>query len=129
MEYWFSYSCKGKQSNDTRNIKNVNFVPKVVQRLLSSQKISEKQWTRGVLWKELQNFAIFTGKHLRWSLFFNKNADLQVYNFIKRGLQCRCFLSNTVKIWRRVILKNISERLFLKVFPFMLVWTFSYMSK
>ena len=25
----------------------------------------------------LKNFAIFTEKHLRWSLFLNKNAGLQ----------------------------------------------------
>ena len=32
-----------------------------------------------VLYKEavLKNFAIFTGKHLCWSLFLNKNAGLQ----------------------------------------------------
>ena len=30
------------QSNDKRNIKNVNFVPKVVQRIFSSHGISEK---------------------------------------------------------------------------------------
>ena len=34
----------------------------------------------------LKNFAIFTGKHLCWSLF----ADLQVCNFIKKKLQCWC---------------------------------------
>ena len=31
---------KGKQSNSTRNMKNVKFVPKDVQRILSSHKIS-----------------------------------------------------------------------------------------
>ena len=129
MEYWFWYICKRKQSNDTRNMKNVDFVLKDVQRLLSSHKISERQWTRGVLYKDLKNFAIFTGKHQCRSLFFNKNAGLQVYNFIKRRLQHRYFFDNTAKIWRTVILKNISERMFLKVFPFMLVWTFSYMNK
>ena len=70
----------------------------------------------------LKNFAIFTGKH--WSLFFNKNAGLQDYNFIKKRLQHRCFLDNAVKFLRTVILKNICERLLLKVFPFMLVWSF-----
>ena len=32
----------------------------------------------------LKNFAIFTGKHLRWSIFFNKDAGLQACNLIKR---------------------------------------------
>ena len=37
----------------------------------------------------LKNFANFTGKHLCWSLFFNKVADLRVCNFIKKRLQQR----------------------------------------
>ena len=32
----------GNQSNGTRNMKNVNFVPKDVQKILSSHKISKK---------------------------------------------------------------------------------------
>ena len=32
----------GNQSNGKRNMKNVNFVPKEVQSILSSHKISEK---------------------------------------------------------------------------------------
>ena len=32
----------GNQSNSTRNMKNVNFVSKDVQKILSSQKISKK---------------------------------------------------------------------------------------
>ena len=35
----------------------------------------------------LKNFATFTEKHLCWSLFFSKVADLQAKNFIKKGLQ------------------------------------------
>ena len=44
-----------------------------------------------VLFKKgvLKNFANFTGKHLCWSLFFNKVADLRVCNFIKKRLQQR----------------------------------------
>ena len=37
----------------------------------------------------LKNFASFTGKHLCWSLFFNKVADLRVCNFIEKRLQHR----------------------------------------
>ena len=55
----------------------------------------------------LKNFAIFTGKHLYWSLF----ADLQVSNFIKKRLQSWCFPVNTEKFLRTPILKNICERL------------------
>ena len=75
-------------------MKNVNFVPKDVQRILSSHKISEKYNEQKVFHKKaaLKNFAIFTGKHLCWNLFFNKNADLQACSFIKKRLQHRSFL-------------------------------------
>ena len=49
----------------------------------------------------LKNFAIFTGKHLCWSLF------------IKNRLQQRCFLVNIGKFLRAPILKNICKRLLL----------------
>ena len=47
-------------------MKNVNFVPKDVQRILSSYKISEKYNEQEVFYKKtfLKNFGIFTGKHL-----------------------------------------------------------------
>ena len=54
----------------------------------------------------LKKFAVFTGKHLCWNLFFNKNASLQGPNFIKKGLE---------KFLRTPILKNICERLLLRV--------------
>ena len=44
---------------------------------------------------------------------FNKAADLQVCNFIKKGLQHRCFHVITEKFLRTPILKNIYERLLL----------------
>ena len=54
----------------------------------------------------LKNFAIFTRKHLCWSLFG--------VNFIKKRLQHRYFLVNITKFLRTPILKNIWERLHLK---------------
>ena len=67
------YSHKEKQSNGTKNIKNVNFVPKGVQKVLSSHKISEKYNEQKVFYKKavLKNYAIFIGKYLWWRLFFN----------------------------------------------------------
>ena len=50
----------------------------------------------------LKNFAIFTRKHLCWSLF-----DVFGVNFIKRRLQHRCFPVNITKFLRKPILKNI----------------------
>ena len=83
-------------------------------------KISEKYNEQKVFYKKivLNNFAIFTEKHLCWYLFFNKNAGLQAWNFIKKRLQHRCFLVNIAKFLRTAIFKNICERLLLRVFPF-----------
>ena len=57
----------------------------------------------------LKNFAILTGKHLCWNLFFNNR-------FIKKRRQHRSFLANIEKFLRTPILKNICERLLLRVF-------------
>ena len=59
-----------------------------------------------------KNFAVFTEKYLCWSLFLNKNASFQSWNFIKKRLQQRCFPVNTVKFLRIPVLKNIFEQLF-----------------
>ena len=53
----------------------------------------------------LKNFAIFTGKHLCWSLFLIK--------FIKQRLQHRCFPVNISKFLRIPILKIIYGQLLL----------------
>ena len=80
--------------------------------------------------KTLKKFAVFTGKHLYCGLFFfDKYAGLQACFFIKKTLQHRCFLGSSANFLRITILKNICERLLLRVFPFMLVWTFSCMNK
>ena len=50
----------------------------------------------------LKNFAIFTRKHLCWSLF-----SVFGVNFIKERLQHRYFPVNITKFLRTAILKNI----------------------
>ena len=51
-----------------------------------------------------------TGKQLCWSLFLNKNADIQACNFIKKRLQHRCFLEDiSEKNLGTTILKNICD--------------------
>ena len=57
----------------------------------------------------LKKFAIFTRKHLCWSLF-----DVFGVNFIKKRLQHIHFPVNITKFLRTPILKNIWERLHLK---------------
>ena len=91
----------------TRNMKNVNFVPK-----------EEEVFCKKTV---LKNLLIFTEKHLEWSLFFNKNAGLQGCNFIKKRLQHWRFLANIAKFLRALILKHICGQLLLRVFSFMLV--------
>ena len=60
-------------------MKYINSVPKDVQRILSSDKMSEKYNEQKVFFKKivLNNFAIFTGKYLCWwYLFLKKNKKL-----------------------------------------------------
>ena len=45
----------------------------------------------------LKNFAIFTGKHPCWGLFFNKVAGLRPATLLNERLQYRCFPVNIVK--------------------------------
>ena len=59
----------------------------------------------------LKNFAIFTGKHLCWSLL-NKVAGLQACKIINKRLRHRCFQDTYFKT---PILKIIWEQLVLKV--------------
>ena len=59
----------------------------------------------------LKHFVIFTGKHLSRGLFFNKVADHQACNFIKKKLQHRHFLANIEKFIRRPTLKNSTIQL------------------
>ena len=53
---------------------NINFAPKDFQRILSSRKISKRCYEKQVFYKKavLKHFAIFTEKHLCWSIFLIK---------------------------------------------------------
>ena len=55
-----------------------------------------------------KKFAIFTGKQLWWSLFFRKNPDLWVCNFIKNRLKRKCFPVKFAKFLRTPFLQNTS---------------------
>ena len=81
------------------NFENLNSISNIFQEthdflVLSSHKISGNYNVQKVFYKNavLKNFVIFIGKHLRWNLFFNKNAGLQTCSLIKKRLQHRCFL-------------------------------------
>ena len=67
----------------------------------------------------LKIFAIFTGKHRCWSLFFNKLQTLSPVTLLKGDFQHRCFPVNIAKFCRTSIWKHICERLLLNsLWPF-----------
>ena len=75
-----------ESSSSTRNIKHVNFVPKDVQRILSSDKsIMNRKCSTRRLFLKIQQYS-------QENTFLNKNAALQVLSFIKKRLEHRCFL-------------------------------------
>ena len=53
----------------------------------------------------LKNFANFTGKHLRWSLFLIKRQDFWLVTLIKKRLQHRCFLREHSEIFKNAYFK------------------------
>ena len=61
----------------------------------------------------LKNFAIFTGKQLCWSLFFDKVEKKHRFYLKEKHLQHRRFPVSVAKLSRTPILKNICERLLL----------------
>ena len=63
----------------------------------------------------LKNFEKFTGKYLRWSLFFNKVADLELYycNFIKSETPTEMFSCEFCKTFSKIFLYSTSGRLLL----------------
>ena len=65
-------------------------------------------WRCSIQTAVLRNFAIFTGKQLWCDLFFNRVADLQASNCIKKRLQHRCFPVNICEIFRTPFLQNAS---------------------
>ena len=70
-------------------------------------------------------------------LFFKILQFLQENTYVGVSFLIKIHAFNTIHVFswqyceilRTVILKNICERLLLRVFPFMSVWTFSYMNK
>ena len=71
----------------------------------------------------------FLRKHLCWRLFLIKMQEDRPANLLKRHSDTGVFLKVIAKFLWTAILKNICERLLLRVFPFMLVWILSYMNK
>ena len=87
---------KKNQSNGTKNIKNINFVPKDVQRILSSDKISEKYNEQKVFFKKWfliisqysQENTCVGGISFLIKMYFNKRPT----TFLKRDSNTGVFL-------------------------------------
>ena len=103
-KFWFIY-------REVLSVTWPNFAVVKYNSKISNIYHQKKFWKRFIK-AVLTNFAIFTKKHLCWSLFINKNAGLQSWNVIKKRIQQRCFLVNIAKFLRTPVLKNICERLF-----------------
>ena len=63
----------------------------------------------------LKHFAIFTGKHLCWSLFFNEITGFRLATLLRRRLQHRCFPANIGKFLRAALFPEHLRWLVLKV--------------
>ena len=77
--------------------------------------ITKRRSCREVFCKKviLKNFTKFTGKHLCWSLSFNKVVDLMPDTLLKKRLQHRCFPDNFVKFFKNTFFKEHLWWLFL----------------
>ena len=86
--------------------------------------ITKRRSRREVFYQKgvLKNFTKFTGKHLCWSLFFNKVAGLGCEALLKKRLQHRCFPENFVKFLRTLSLKNTSGGWFYTKYSFMSIF-------
>ena len=62
-----------------------------------------------------QAFFLFFSPTIVGESLFNKVAGLKVCNFIKKRIQHKCFPLNIANFLRTPVLKNICERLLLKI--------------
>ena len=63
----------------------------------------------------LKNLTMFTGKHLCWSLFFNKVADHNHATLLKNRLQHRCFFCDYCDLFKNSFCIEHLKWLFLAV--------------
>ena len=96
------YSCMfwGKRYDA---ICSESILPETIVFTDESKQFQSHHWRCSIKNASLKNFAIFTRKHLRWSLF-------------KKRIQHRCFPVNIAKFLRTPSLENMCERLFLDFF-------------
>ena len=108
--WWANFDvCQSKK------VKNNCSIPWVNLACILYTYIFRKQPPRCSVKKAVHNnFAIFTIKHLCWSLFLIRSEGLR--------LQHRYFPMINTKFSRTPILKDTCKRLFLKIYPVLLFW-------
>ena len=115
---------EGKQSNSTTILKQANFVPKAVQRILSSHKsiMNRKCSTRKLLLKISQHSQENTCVEIS---FLIKMQAFRSPALLKRDVtRTQVFFANIDKFLRTLILKNICKRLLLGFsFKLFTIWT------
>ena len=90
-------------------MKHVNFVPKDVQRILSSRKsIMNRKCSTRKLFLKISQYS-------QENTFLIKMQAFRPSALLKKKLEHRCFFANIEKLLRTPILKNICERLLLRV--------------
>ena len=90
-----NWAVKTKKNSSCYQLTNETVNCEIANKTLQwfqNERISH--WRCSIKKVVLKNFAIFTGKQQCWSLFLNKNASLQYWNFIRMRLQRRCFPMN-----------------------------------
>ena len=73
----------------------------------------------------IKNFAMFIGKHLCWSVFFNKYKGLKACNFNKNRLQHKLFPVQFAKFLRTPFFTEHVRRLLLEIsceLPLNCIW-------
>ena len=63
--------------------------------------------------KLLLKILQYSQENTRLESLYNKATSIEICNFIKKRLQCRCFPDNIAKFLRTPILKNFCEKLLL----------------
>ena len=109
----FTWNCNSKMKRLQYSVLRIFFFSlriEPITKIISTSRtgrilVRSSYWRCSIKKAVLENFAIFTGKHLSWSVFFNKVAGLQTCNFIKKRLERRCFPKNVAKFLRTSILK------------------------
>ena len=116
LGYWSEMEC-----SLNLNLNFAHFVPMLPCISMVSSIFRSRQRRYSVKKGVLKNFANFTEKHLCHSLFFNKFAGFQAWNFIKKWLQHKCFPVNFAKFFRTPFLQNIWERFLLSGFQYLAI--------